>query len=41
MVLVWFATEQAAGGTADIEKEDVLGRLTSIEKLLDNQLTEI
>jgi Cell division protein ZapA len=40
MVLVWFATEQTAGGTADIEKEDVLDRLTSIEKLLDNQLAQ-
>lgn len=39
MVLVWYATEQTAGGTADIEKEDVLARLTTIEKLLDTQLS--
>ena len=41
MVLVWYATEQIAGGSADIEKEDVLARLTSIEKLLDNQLSGV
>jgi len=41
MVLVWFATEQTSGGTADIEKEDILVRLTSIEKLLDKQLAGI
>jgi Cell division protein ZapA len=39
MVLIWFATEQIAGGTAGIEKENVLGRLVSIEKLLDDQLS--
>jgi len=39
MVLVWYATEQIADGTADIENEDVLARLSSIEKLLDNQLS--
>ena len=41
MVLVWFATEQTSSGTADIEKEDMLVRLTSIEKLLDKQLAGI
>ena len=39
MVLVWYATEQSAGGTADIQNEDVFARLRSIEKLLDNQLS--
>ena len=39
MVLVWYATEQTAGGTADIQNEDVQTRLISIEKLLDNQLS--
>jgi cell division protein ZapA len=39
MVLVWYATEQTAGETADIQNEDVLTRLSSIEKLLDNQLS--
>jgi cell division protein ZapA len=40
MVLVWYATEQTAGGTADIQNEDVVARLSSIEKLLDNQLSD-
>ncbi len=39
MVLVWYATEQTAGGTADIQNEDIVARLSSIEKLLDNQLS--
>ena len=39
MVLVWYATEQTAGGTADIQNENVVARLSSIEKLLDNQLS--
>ena len=39
MVLVWYATEQTAGGTADIQNDDIVARLSSIEKLLDNQLS--
>ncbi len=39
MVLIWYATEYTAGGTNDIQNEDVLARLSSIEKLLDNQLS--
>jgi hypothetical protein len=38
MVLVWFATEQTAGASADIEKEHLAGRLDQIEKMLDAQL---
>jgi cell division protein ZapA len=40
MVLVWYATEQTAGRTADLANEDLLERLTSIEKMLDNQFSE-
>ena len=40
MVLIWYATEQTKEGNADIEKEDFLERLLSIETLLDNQLKE-
>ena len=40
MVLIWYATEQTKEGIADIEKEDLLERLLSIETLLDNQLKE-
>ena len=39
MALVWYATEQTSGGTANILNEDVVARLSSIEKLLDNQLS--
>jgi len=40
MVLIWYATEQHAGAAAGIVKENLAERLASIEKLLDNQLTE-
>ena len=40
MVLIWYATEQTAGGLADIENENVANRLIAIEKLLDGQLNE-
>ena len=40
MVLIWYATEQTAGGLTDIENENVANRLTIIEKLLDGQLNE-
>ena len=36
MVLVWYATEQNAGITADVEKGNISGRLDAIEKLLDS-----
>ncbi len=40
MVLVWYATEQHAGTTAIVEKENLVEQLSSIEKLLDLQLGE-
>lgn len=39
MVLIWYATEQHAATTANVEKENLTGQLSVIEKLLDNQLT--
>jgi Cell division protein ZapA len=39
MVLIWYATEQMAAGVSGIEKDDLVERLHSIEKMLDNQLT--
>ncbi len=41
MVLIWYATEQHAGTTASVEKENLAGQLNAIERLLDNQLNEI
>lgn len=38
MVLIWFATEQQAGGNEGIEKENLKTQLNSLEKLLDNRL---
>jgi len=38
MVLVWFATEQTETLAADVEKEDLADQLSTIERLLDNQL---
>ena len=38
MVLIWYATEQHAGTTAIVEKENLADQLDSIEKLLDSQL---
>lgn len=38
MVLIWYATEQTAGGLTDIENENIANRLIAIEKLLDGQL---
>ena len=37
MVLVWFATEQNASAAAEVENENILERLSLIEKMLDNQ----
>lgn len=37
MVLIWFATEQTAGGAFDVEKGNLLEKLNSIEKMLDAQ----
>lgn len=41
MALVWFATEQNANMAFEIEKDNLSEKLTTIEKLLDKQLTEI
>lgn len=38
MVLIWFATEQQAGGNEGIEKENLKTQLNSLEKLLDSRL---
>jgi cell division protein ZapA len=35
MVLIWFATEQTAGASADVEKEHLSDKLNAIERLLD------
>jgi cell division protein ZapA len=40
MVLIWYATEQTAGGLSDIENENIANRLIAIENLLDSQLSE-
>jgi cell division protein ZapA len=40
MVLIWYATEQTAGGLTDIENENIANRLIAIEKILDGQLTK-
>jgi hypothetical protein len=39
MVLIWFATEQTEAVAADVEKEDLEDQLKTIERLLDNQLS--
>ena len=40
MVLIWYATEQHAGAAAGFLKENLSDQLSTIERLLDNQLTE-
>ena len=40
MVLIWYATEQHAGAAAGIVKDNLAEQLSTIEKLLDNQLKE-
>jgi cell division protein ZapA (FtsZ GTPase activity inhibitor) len=37
MVLIWFATEQRAGGNAQLESDNILDKLNSMEKLLDER----
>jgi cell division protein ZapA (FtsZ GTPase activity inhibitor) len=41
MVLVWFATEQTAGSAAGIEKDNIVERLDSIEKMLDMNIEQM
>ena len=38
MVLIWFATEQNAGTTQQLEKDNITTQLETIERLLENQL---
>ena len=38
MVLIWFATEEDLNASSGLEKEALLNRLNSIEKMLDSQL---
>lgn len=38
MVLIWFATEQNAATTQELEKDALTGQLQTIERMLDNQL---
>ena len=38
MVLAWYSTEQNTAVAAEVEKENLQGQLTSIEKLLDSHL---
>ena len=38
MVLIWFATEEDLNASAGLEKEALLNKLSSIEKMLDTQL---
>ena len=40
MVLMWFATEQNAGTRQDLEKDHISDQLSSIERMLENQLKE-
>lgn len=38
MVLIWYATEQNAIVSAGMEQENIIEKLSAIEKILDNQL---
>ena len=38
MVLIWFATEQNASTTQQLEKDTITTQLETIERLLENQL---
>src|SRR5215208_6851336 len=40
MVLIWFATEQNAAMTQQVEKENIIDQLASVERMLDSQLKE-
>lgn len=40
MVLVWFATEQNAAISSGLEKEDLMGKLDGLEKMLDSRLAQ-
>lgn len=38
MVLIWFATEQNAGTSQQLEKDNIASQLDAIERMLENQL---
>ena len=40
MVLMWFATEQNAAMMQQVEKENIIDQLASVERMLDSQLKE-
>ena len=39
MVLIWFATEQNAAITQQLDKDNIASQLQTIERMLENQLT--
>jgi len=39
MVLLWFATEQNVTGARQLEKDSIVNQLETIERLLENNLT--
>jgi cell division protein ZapA len=39
MVLIWFATEQNAATTQQVEKDNIAGQLEVIERLLESHLS--
>ena len=41
MVLIWFATEQNAGTTRQVEKDNIADQLDVIERLLESHLNSI
>ena len=38
MVLLWFATEQNAASSQQLEKDNISSQLETIERMLENQL---
>ncbi|SRR6266404_3968125 len=38
MVLIWFATEQNAAVTQQVDKDNIASQLETIERMLENQL---
>ena len=41
MVLVWFATEQNAAISNQVDHENISGRLNTLEKMLDSSLEDM
>jgi cell division protein ZapA len=39
MVLIWFATEQNAAMTQQVEKDNIATQLETIERMLESHLT--